>query len=85
MVDFDTLNKMPVYLELGDALRSWCNPSGEDTADGYFSMAHCRAALNGYARHARGVDHPAGMAGHPVGNTDDIPRVSRPLLCRCLE
>ena len=53
MVDFDTLNKMPVYLELGDALRSWCNPSGEDTTEGYFSMAHCRAALNGYARHAR--------------------------------
>ncbi len=53
MVDFDTLDKMPVYLELGDALRSWCNPSGEDTTDGYFSMAHCRAALNGYARHTR--------------------------------
>ena len=52
MVDFDTLNKMPVYLELGDALRSWCNPSGEDTTDGYFSMAHCRAALRGYAGHA---------------------------------
>ena len=52
MVDFDTLNRMPVYLELGDALRSWCNPSGEDTTDGYFSMAHCRAALRGYARHA---------------------------------
>ncbi len=51
MVDFDTLNKMPVYLELGDALRSWCNPAGEDTTDGYFSMAHCRAALDGYARH----------------------------------
>ena len=53
MVDFDTLNKMPVYLELGDALRSWCNPSGEDTTDGFFSMVHCRAALDGYARHAR--------------------------------
>ena len=53
MVDFDTFDKMPVYLELGDALRSWCNPSGEDTTDGYFSMAHCRAALNGYACHTR--------------------------------
>lgn len=53
MLDFDTLNRMPVYLELGDALRSWCNPAGEDTADGYFSMAHCHAALDGYARHAR--------------------------------
>ena len=52
MVDFDTLARMPVYLELGDALRSWCNPPGEDTVDGYFSMAHCRAALDGYAGHA---------------------------------
>ncbi len=51
MVDFDTLNRMPVYLELGDALRSWCNPCGEDHAHSYFSMAHCRAALTGYAQH----------------------------------
>ena len=53
MVDFDTLNRMPVYLELGDALRSWCNPYGEDSTDAYFSMAHCRAALEAYAHHAR--------------------------------
>ena len=52
MVDFDTLARMPVYLEIGDALRSWCNPPGEDTIDGCFSMAHCRAALDGYAGHA---------------------------------
>ena len=52
LVDFDTLNRMPVYLELGDALRSWCNPAGEDTSAGHFSLAHCRAALEGYTRHA---------------------------------
>ena len=52
MVDFDTLNRMPVYLELGDALRSWCNPCGEDSTDAYFSMAHCKAALEAYAGHA---------------------------------
>ena len=52
MVDFDTLNRMPVYFELGDALRSWCNPAGEDTVSGRFSMAHCRAALEAYSRHA---------------------------------
>ena len=52
MVDFDTLNRMPIYLEMGDALRSWCNPSGEDSTDAYFSMAHCRAALEAYAHHA---------------------------------
>ena len=52
MVDFDTLNRMQVFLEIGDALRSWCNPSGEDTVDGCYRMAHCKAALEGYARHA---------------------------------
>lgn len=52
MVDFDTLSRMPVYLELGDALRSWCNPYGEDSTAAYFSMAHCRAALEAYACHA---------------------------------
>ena len=59
MVDFDTLNRMPVFLELGDALRSWCNPSGEDTVDGCFRMANCRAALEGYARHAGDLLTPA--------------------------
>ncbi len=51
LVDFDTFNKMPIYLELGDALRSWCNPPGEDSPAGFFSMEHCRAALAGYARY----------------------------------
>ena len=53
MVDFDTLSKMPIYLEVGDALRSWCNPMGEDSPEGYFSTRHCRAALEGYASYAR--------------------------------
>src|SRR5690606_35767203 len=26
LVDLDTLGRMPIALELGDALRSWCNP-----------------------------------------------------------
>ncbi len=52
MVDFDTLNRMPIYLELGDALRSWCNPAGEDSTDAYFSIPHCRAALVAYFHHA---------------------------------
>lgn len=66
MVDFDTLNRMPVFLELGDALRSWCNPSGEDTVDGCFRMAHCRAALEGYARHAGDLLTPAEWRAVPA-------------------
>ena len=58
MVDFDTLNRMPVCMELGDALRSWCNPAGEDAANGRFSLPHCQAALRGYARHAGALLRP---------------------------
>ncbi|MEX2353983.1 MAG: phosphotransferase, partial [Gammaproteobacteria bacterium] len=31
MLDFDTLGEMSLALELGDAMRSWCNPAGENT------------------------------------------------------
>ena len=30
LIDLDTLGPMPIALELGDALRSWCNPAAED-------------------------------------------------------
>lgn len=49
MVDLDTVGRMPLPLELGDAIRSWCNPSGEDGRSGEFSMALFAAALEGYA------------------------------------
>ncbi|MEX2523641.1 MAG: phosphotransferase [Gammaproteobacteria bacterium] len=53
LIDFDTLGNMPLPLELGDALRSWCNPRGEDTAETEFSLDLFRAALEGYAGEAR--------------------------------
>ena len=40
---------MPLYLELGDALRSWCNPEGEDSRDACFSIELFQAAIEGYA------------------------------------
>jgi len=33
LIDLDTLEPMPLACELGDALRSWCNPAGEDDPD----------------------------------------------------
>ena len=54
IVDFDTLSRMPACLETGDALRSWCNPVGEDAPDGHFSTSHCRAAMEGCAVHSGG-------------------------------
>lgn len=48
LVDLDTLGRMPLAVELGDALRSWCNPAGEE-ADAAISVDLYRAALQGYA------------------------------------
>ncbi|MBI2993484.1 MAG: phosphotransferase [Gammaproteobacteria bacterium] len=52
LVDLDTLSEMPLPLELGDALRSWCNVAGEDTRAGEFSVAIFEAAIEGYAENA---------------------------------
>lgn len=54
MIDFDTLGVMPLPLELGDAMRSWCNPAGENSVDTTFSLENFRAALEAYADAARG-------------------------------
>jgi Ser/Thr protein kinase RdoA (MazF antagonist) len=48
IVDLDTLNRMPLPLEMGDALRSWCNPAGEDAVRTGFSAELFQAALEGY-------------------------------------
>jgi Ser/Thr protein kinase RdoA (MazF antagonist) len=53
LVDLDTLARMPIYLELGDAFRSWCNPSGEDQTEVQFSLPLFTAAVRGYAEVGR--------------------------------
>jgi Ser/Thr protein kinase RdoA (MazF antagonist) len=53
MVDFDTLSNMPIALELGDAMRSWCNPDGENIKTGRFSMEIFEAGIRGYISTAK--------------------------------
>jgi Ser/Thr protein kinase RdoA (MazF antagonist) len=48
LVDLDTVCRMPWALELGDALRSWCNPRGEDVTEATVDRALFSAALEGY-------------------------------------
>ena len=60
MIDLDTIGPMALPLELGDALRSWCNPAGEDEAEGRFDLALLAAALRGY-----------GAAGPPDTTADE--------------
>jgi Ser/Thr protein kinase RdoA (MazF antagonist) len=48
MLDFDTLGTMAWPLEMGDAMRSWCNPVGENSTETHFSMENYGAGLQGY-------------------------------------
>jgi len=54
LIDLDTISRMPLPLELGDAMRSWCNRSGEDECVGEFSSELFASAIEGYAEEARG-------------------------------
>ena len=48
MVDLDSLGRLSLPYELGDAFRSWCNPVGEDSEDTEFSVDLFEAARSGY-------------------------------------
>ena len=48
LLDLDTLSRLSIDVELGDALRSWCNPVGEDGTDTRFDIGLFAAAMGGY-------------------------------------
>jgi Ser/Thr protein kinase RdoA (MazF antagonist) len=50
MIDLDTLGRGYLAYELGDALRSWGNRSGEDQLQADFDAESLRAVISGYAR-----------------------------------
>ena len=56
LIDLDTVKPGLVQYDLGDCLRSGCNPKGEETADWQqvrFEPVYCRAILQGYLSKAR--------------------------------
>jgi len=56
MVDLDTVKPGLVHYDIGDSLRSGCNPRGEETGDWEavrFEPELCRAMLQGYLSLAR--------------------------------
>jgi Ser/Thr protein kinase RdoA (MazF antagonist) len=67
LIDLDTLSHMPVALELGDALRSWCNPATEDAASARFVRPFFDAAIRGYAGAARELLTPVEWGAIPRG------------------
>jgi Ser/Thr protein kinase RdoA (MazF antagonist) len=66
LIDLDTLARMPIALELGDALRSWCNPATEDAASARFVRPLFSAAVEGYAAAADGFLTPAEWSAIPA-------------------
>jgi Ser/Thr protein kinase RdoA (MazF antagonist) len=48
LVDLDTLGLSTMAFELGDAMRSWCNPHGEDVGVVAFDLATFHAAIRGF-------------------------------------
>jgi Ser/Thr protein kinase RdoA (MazF antagonist) len=59
LIDLDTLAHGTVATELGDALRSWTNPRGEDDTRGEVDEALFAAAVEGYLTEAGGVLAPS--------------------------
>jgi hypothetical protein len=56
IVDLDTVKPGLVHYDIGDCLRSGCNPMGEETGEWeavYFETDLCRAVLRGYLSTAR--------------------------------
>ena len=57
IIDLDTVKPGLVHYDIGDCLRSGCNPLGEETADWervQFDTQMCRAILEGYLSQASG-------------------------------
>jgi Ser/Thr protein kinase RdoA (MazF antagonist) len=57
LVDLDTVKPGLIHYDIGDCLRSCCNPLGEETADlesVCFDVALCREVLSGYLAAASG-------------------------------
>jgi Ser/Thr protein kinase RdoA (MazF antagonist) len=57
VIDLDTVKPGLVHYDIGDCLRSGCNPLGEETKEWeqvYFDVQMCRAMLAGYFSQASG-------------------------------
>jgi hypothetical protein len=58
IIDLDTVSPGLFHFDFGDAIRSICNPAGEEEPDltkVVFSLALCQAFSKGYMKHERGT------------------------------
>jgi Ser/Thr protein kinase RdoA (MazF antagonist) len=52
LIDLDTVGRGTMAFELGDAMRSWCNPAGEDVTAVKFDLGVFNAAVAGFRAEA---------------------------------
>lgn len=64
VIDFDALLVHARAIDLGDALRSWCNRTAEDDPDATFHLDFFAAAEDGYAEAFGILDRPQESAVH---------------------
>jgi Ser/Thr protein kinase RdoA (MazF antagonist) len=48
LIDLDTVSRVPLWAELGDAWRSWCNRRGEDAPEAELDLELFHASVQGY-------------------------------------
>ncbi len=54
LLDFDTLGRGSIFIDFGDAVRSWCNTAGEDDAEHIqFNLDIFNAMVRGYFQTAK--------------------------------
>ena len=67
MIDLDTVSAGPVVQDLGDCLRSVCNPAGEKSRFGVsFDVDLCRLLLGGYRQYGVLSEAEANLIFHSV-------------------
>lgn len=74
LVDLDTVGIGTIAFELGDAMRSWCNPRGEDVGSVRFDLAIFEAGVKGFLR-----------AGGAVTSSDERVSIVTGLETVCIE
>ncbi len=67
LIDLDTLGHQTIAYELGDALRSWGNLSGEDLATPQIDADVVQQVATGYAEGSQGLLSPAEISSVIVG------------------
>ncbi len=67
LVDLDTVARGTLAFELGDAMRSWCNPRGEDAGGVELDLAIFAAAMRGYRGVADAITTPAERGSIVIG------------------